>query len=69
MSHAPSQVLNREHQPTVILTLAQARLVYLSSPNRLDLATLVRAFEGAPECVDVAGKMPKPCKRKRAKCP
>jgi hypothetical protein len=55
---------DRKHEPAVILTLDQARRVYLSSPNRLDLATLVKAFEGAPDCVDVSGAMPKPKKLK-----
>lgn len=49
---------------SAILTLEQARRVYLQSSNRLDLATLARAFEGAPECIDVAGKMPPPRKLK-----
>ena len=50
---------NSGRAPSVILTLEHARRVYLQSSNRLDLATLVSAVEGAPECIDVAGKLPK----------
>lgn len=42
-----------------VVKLDEARAIYVQSGRRLDLATLAKAFETAPESNETAGKVPK----------
>lgn len=41
-------------------SLDAARIAYISSPRRIDLAKLAKVFESAPDEVECSGALPKP---------
>ena len=49
----------RSYAAGVVVTVDDARRVYLQSPSRLDLATLGRVFKDAPVSTDTSGLVQK----------